>query len=142
MTVSAIITKIQDDRILFNLNGFNAAWFVGGGNLNLHTMYSKGESVKVKIIKQCNSRQNTLRLSYIVIPEKLPVDNFVISHPVGTLTDGIIEKIHGATMTVVLAPNVSSITRRSSGARTGQQVQCKIEKYNPNKRYIAIRVFG
>lgn len=139
-TVSAIVKKVKDDRILFNIHGLNAAWFVHGGKLNLHTLYKKGEEVVVNIIKQCNYRQNASRLSYIVIPELLPVDVYAQTHPIGTTTSGTIDSINGSTMSVMLAENVFCITRRCRNARTGKTVSCKIEKYNSNQRYISIRV--
>lgn len=138
----AVITKVKDDRILCIVNGQAAAWFTKSGNLNLHTIFRKGESIKVFIIKQCNRQKNMLGLSYLVKPQTLPIDTYAKQHPVGTVVDGTIESIRGAAMTVSLAPNVSCITRRCPHARTGQQVRCKIDKYNANQQYLSIRVVG
>ncbi len=138
----AVITKVKDDRILCTINGLAAAWFVKRGNLNLHTMFRKGERIKVTIIKQCDHLLNALRLFYLVKPQTLPIDIYAKRHPVGTVVDGTIESIRGAAMTVSLAPNVSCITRRCPHARTGQQIRCKIDKYNANQQYLSIRVVG
>lgn len=138
----AVITKVKDDRILCTIDGRTAAWFAKGGNLNLHTIFRKGERIKVIIVKQCNHVLNSLGLFYIVKPQTLPIDTYAKQHPVGTVVNGTIERLQGAAMTVMLAPNVFCITRRCPHARTGQQVRCKIDKYNANQQYLSIRVVG
>ena len=100
-----------------------------------------GEMIEVTIIKQCNYKQNAMGLFYIVSPEFLPIDLYIMEHQVGSMVEGIIFSIQGPLMTLMLDDNVFCTTKRSRHARTGNIVRCKIDKYNAKQRYIAVRVF-
>lgn len=147
----AVVTKVKDDRVFFDINrnvrsqsGFQsttekAAFFVKGHLFNPHLFFKKGDLVSVRVCKVCKPPQNYYGLNYVVIPEILPADIYIATHPVGSMVSGIISRITGATMIVSLADNVSVITKRSRRARTGTTVECKIDKYHAKK--ISVRVF-
>lgn len=148
----AIVTKIKDDRVFFNITREiktksgtqtiteTAAFFAKGHMFNPHLFFSKGRSVQVTVNKLCKPSQNFYGLSCIVTPVFLPSDVYIASHPVGSLVNGTIEAIHGSTMTVVLDKNVWVITKRCRHARTGEFVDCKIDKFRHQK--ISVRVMN
>ena len=139
--VLAVVKKVKDDRVIFDINGLTAAYFIHGENFNPHKFFKHGEMIEVTIIKQCNYKQNAMGLFYIVSPEFLPIDLYIMEHQVGSMVEGIIFSIQGPLMTLMLDDNVFCTTKRSRHARTGSIVRCKIDKYNAKQRYIAVRVF-
>ena len=74
--VLAVVKKVKDDRVIFDINGLTAAYFIHGENFNPHKFFKHGEMIEVTIIKQCNYKQNAMGLFYIVSPEFLPIDSF------------------------------------------------------------------
>ena len=148
---SAVVTKVKDDRVFFEMEYFRftksgienskktAAFFVKQKNFNPHTCFKCGEIVEVKVIKVFKPSENFYHLNYEVIPCSLPIDEFIKAHPIGTMVQGSIEAITGATMVICLAPNVYALTKRCKHAHTGQKVDCKIDKYRNQE--ISLRVF-
>ena len=147
---SAVITKVKDDRIFFELEYFSfingkienvkkiAAFFIKNLHLNPHTCFKCGQIVDVKVTKILKPSKNFYYLNYEVIPCILPADEFIQAHPVGSMVQGKIESLTGATMTVCLAPNVYAVTKRCKHARTGREIDCKIDKFHNQK--ISLRV--
>lgn len=148
----AIVSKIKDDRVFFNIvreiktkNGVQtvsetAAFFVKGQRFNPHKVFHKGQFVPVTVTKICKPPKNYYGLCYIVTPKILPIDIYIASNPIGSIVSGTINAIHGSTMTVMLAENVLVITKRSHHARTGEVVNCKIDNYR--RQRISLRVIN
>ena len=147
---SAVITKVKDDRVFFEVEYFalirgkleamkkTAAFFIKRLRLNPHTFFKHGQIIDVKVTKILKPSKNFYYLNYEVIPCILPADEFIQAHPVGSMVQGKIESLTGATMTVCLAPNVYAITKRCNHARTGREIDCKIDKFHNQK--ISLRV--
>ena len=148
---SAVVTKVKDDRVFFEMEYFRftkngienskktGAFFIKQKNFNPHICFRCGEIVEVKVTKVFKPSENFYRLNYEVIPCSLPIDEFIKAHPIGTMVQGSIEAITGATMVICLAPNVYALTKRCKHARTGQIVDCKIDRFHNQK--ISLRVF-
>lgn len=148
----AVVSKVKNDRILFEItriiSGKNgpqtiteiAAFFVKGHMFNPHLAFQKGQPVSVTVDKVCKPQKNYYGLSYLVTPVSLPADEFISLHPIGSMVSGTIIEIHGATMTVFLADNVTAVTKRCRHARSGKTVDCKIDNFR--RRKISLRVLA
>ena len=146
-TYPAVVTKIKDNRVFFNMQGrdgitLKAAYFINGHMINPHLVFAKGKNVPVILIRPLNFRKNALGIDFEVIPEMLPVDIFFLNYLINGVNtvDGVIHKINGATMIVELAPNVYATTKRCRHAHTFMKVRCKIDKYSARKRTLSVRV--
>ncbi len=148
---NAVVTAVKKDRVIFTIERVlktkeglksieeKAAYFVHGEKINLHQIFSKGETVPVQILKICHPPKDSNWLTFIVRPEVLPADTYVQDHPVGTMAIGIIAAINGATMTIRLDKNVYALTKRNKHARTGNKVSCKIDGFRKGK--LSVRIF-
>lgn len=139
----ATVTKVQKDRVFFEMINkfsevFTVAYFITGGNINPFQIFQNGQETFVTVQSLCNPEKNGITM--LVTPDYLPVDKYVFDHPIGTSVDGVIEKITGSTMTVMLAPNVYALTKRCKHAKTGQQVTCKIDNYRERSKKLSLRV--
>ena len=148
---NAVVTAVKKDRVIFAIEREistkagvqtvtdNAAYFVHGEHINLHKIFSKGQTIPVRVTKVCHPPQNSGWLSFIVRPEILPVDTYLQAHPIGSTVQGTITAVMGATMIVMLDNNVYALTKRSKHARTGISIRCKLDKVRNDK--LSIRVF-
>ncbi len=148
---TAVVKKIKKDKIFFDIKQllFNedgqeeitrkAAFFIKQKHFNPHLFFKKEKIVDVRVVRLLNPRKNACFLDYEVVPCTLPVDEYIKAHPIGTMVQGTIETITGATMTICLAPNVYAVTKRCNHAHTGQIIDCKIDRFHNQK--ISLRVF-
>ena len=148
---TAIVKKVKDNRILFDIKQlrFNAdsqeevtkkaVFFIRQKHFNPFIFVKKEDIVDVKVVNLYNPDKNIYHMEYEVVPCTLPADEYIKTHPIGTMVQGTIEAITGSTMLVCLAPNVYALTKRTKHARTGQIVDCKIDRFHNQK--ISLRVF-
>lgn len=148
---TAVVKKVKKDRIFFDIKCFifnpeeqeeivkKAVFFIKQKNFNPFICFKQEDIVDVKVVNLHNPCKNIYHMEYEVIPCTLPADEYIKEHPVGTMVQGTIESITGATMTVCLAPNVYALTKRSKHAHTGQSIDCKIDRFHNQK--ISLRVF-
>lgn len=141
----AVVIKIKNDRIFFELTNmydekFTAAYFINGGNINPHQIFRVGQQTTVTMISLCDPTKNNCGITMLVVPDVLPSDVFLHKNPLGSMVEGIIEKITGETMIVMLDKNVYAVTKRCKHAKSGLSIQAKIDKYR-NKR-ISLRTFA
>lgn len=148
---TAIVKKVKEDRVLFDIKQlwFNAdgqeevtkkaVFFIRQKNFNPFIFFKKEDIVDVKVVNLHNPYKNIYQMEYEVIPCSLPTDEYIKEHPIGTMVQGTIESITGSTMMVCLAPNVYVLTKRCKHARTGQIVDCKIDRFHNKK--ISLRIF-
>lgn len=142
----ALITNIKNDCIFFTMKErssgekIKAAYFIKGERINPHQIFKKGEEIPIRLIRHCNPKENSCGIAMLVCPEELPVDIYINKFPIGSIVNGRIQKLDGSTMTLELVPNVTCITKRCRNAQTGKYTDCRIEKYNPNKKSISVRI--
>lgn len=137
----AVVTKISHDRVIFNIFldsdmrlSQTATFYVTTGNINLFQIFRIGQktSVEVKEI----FRQEEL----VVIPNTLPIDDFIKKNPIGSRVKGVITAVTGSTMMVSFGKNISCITKRCKHAKNKLEVICKISHYNPKKKSLSVVV--
>ncbi len=141
----AAVSKIENDRVFFKIKNmygetFLAAYFVTGGNMNLHQVFKKGNITEVTVISHCNPRKTHYGLHLLVSPKVLPADKYINTHAVGSIVKAKITSLQGSVMNLRLADNVYCSAKRCKKARTGTEICCKIERYNSNKRTISVKV--
>lgn len=148
---TAVIRKIKNDRIFFDIKQKlfdgetdvdvtkKAVFYIKQKNFNPFIYFKEGKEIEVEVVNLYNPNKNFYYLDYEVMPLILPVDEYIQEHPVGTMVEGTIENINGATMIICLAPNVYALTKRSKHARTGKNIICKIDRYHNKK--LSLRVF-
>lgn len=137
----AVVTKISHDRVNFNIYldsdmklSQTATFYVRCGNVNLFQIFRIGQKTKVKV------KQIFRQEEIVVVPDTLPIDDFIKKNPTGSRVTGIITSITGATMTVTFGKNVSCITKRCKHAKNKLEVVCKINHYNPQKKTLSVAV--
>lgn len=140
---SAVVTKIENDRIFFEMENwehdiFTAAYFITGGNINPFQIFKIGQEIKVRVISLCNQAKNNYGITMLVVPNELPVDRFIHKHPLGSTVLGTIHAINGPTVVIMLAPNVYCVTKRCKHAKTGMRVPCKIHNYRVSQKTLSI----
>lgn len=140
----AVVTKVMKDRIFFEMTNkfgemFTAAYFIAGGNINPFQIFRVGQEIPVTIISLCDPAKNNYGITMLVEPDILPADVYLYEHPLGSTVEGVIEKITGETMLIMLDKNVYAFTKRCKHAKTGKLVSCKIDKYKNKK--ISLRTF-
>lgn len=139
----ATVTKVQKDRVFFEMtNKFDdvltVAYFITGGHINPFQIFQNGQETFVTVLSLCNPEKNGITM--LVTPDYLPVDEYVFDHPLGSTVDAVIEKVHGSTMTVMLAPNVYALTKRCKHAKSGLSIKCKIDNYRQRNKKLSLRV--
>ena len=107
--------------------------------MNLHQVFKKGSLTEVSVICHCNPDKTHHGLHLLVLPQTLPPDDYMKNHAVGTIVQATIDSIKGAVMTLRLTDNVYCQTKRCKRAKTGDEISCKIERYNKNKHSISVR---
>lgn len=142
---TAVVTKIMKDRIFFeimNTHGevFTVAYFITGGHINPFQIFRNGQRTFVTVLSLCNPEKNNCGITMLVVPDFLPVDDYIFEHPLGSTVDAVIEKVHGSTMTVMLAPNVYASTKRCKHAKSGLSIKCKIDNYRQRNKKLSLRV--
>lgn len=140
----AVVTKVMKDRIFFEMTNkfeevFTAAYFITGGNINPFQIFQVGQEIPVTMISLCDPAKNNYGITMLVEPDILPADVYLYKHPLGSTVEGVIEKITGETMLIMLDKNVYALTKRCKHAKTGKLVSCKIDKYKNKK--ISLRTF-
>lgn len=140
----ASVSKIKNDRVFFKITNkcgetFTAAYFATRGNMNLHQVFKKGSLTEVSVICHCNPDKTHYGLHLLVSPQTLPPDDYMKNHAIGTIVQATIDSIKGAVMTLRLTDNVYCQTKRCKRAKTGDEISCKIERYNKNKHSISVR---
>lgn len=148
---TAVVKKVKKDRILFDIKQFRfnadsqeeitkkAVFFIKQKNFNPFICFKQEDIIDVKVVNLHNPSKNIYHMEYEVILCTLPADEYIKTHPIGTMVQGTIETITGSTMMVCLAPNVCALTKRTKHARTGQKIDCKIDRFHNQK--ISLRVF-
>ena len=145
-TYPAIVKKVKKDRVFFTLRNndeeeYEAIYYIHGELINPFTAFKTGEEIRITLLKLNKDNRLYCGARWIVEPEMLPIDIYVLNHPLGTVVTGIIEAIKGNQVIISLDSNVKAIVKRFKNAHTGQEVTCQIEKYNAHKRYLAVRVY-
>lgn len=145
-TYPAVITSVKNDRVLFSVTNhdgerFSGGFFIHGQRINLHQVFRTGTEIPVVISQICNPAKTRCRLHLLVQPVELPVDSFIVRHPVGSVTTAVINSVYGSSMTVILAPNVVCTAKRMPHGRTNMKVACKIDRYNADRKKLSVRVF-
>ena len=137
----AVVTKISHDRVYFNIFldtdmkfSQTATFYVNGGKLNLFQIFRVGQQTSVKVKEIFREEE------LVVIPNTLPVDNFIKENPIGSRVKGVITAVTGSTMMVSFGKNVSCITKRCKHAKNKLEVICKINHYNPKKKSLSVVV--
>ncbi len=137
----AVVTKISHDRVNFNIYldsdmklSQTATFYVRCGNVNLFQIFRIGQETSVEVKEIFREEE------IVVIPNTLPVDNFIKENPIGSRVKGIITAVTGATMVVSFGKNISCITKRCKHAKNKLEVICKINHYNPKKKSLSVMV--
>lgn len=144
-TYPAIVKKVKKDRVFFTLTNndgeeFEGIYYIHGELINPFTVFKAGEEIRITLLKLNKDNRLYCGANWIVEPEMLPIDIYVLNHPLGTLVTGIIETIKDNKIIISLDNNVRAIVKRFKNAHTGQEITCQIERYNENKRYLILRV--
>ena len=148
---TAVVKKVKKNRILFDIKQLifcedepletikKAVFFIRQKNFNPFICFKPEDIVDVKVVNLHNPSKNIYHMAYEVVLCTLPADEYIKKHPIGTMVQGTIESITGATMTICLASNVYALTKRTKHAHTGKIIDCKIDRFHNQK--ISLQVF-
>ena len=145
-TYPAIVKRVKKDRVFFTLTNndgeeYEAVYYIHGELINPFTAFKTGEEVRITLLKLNKDTHLYCGARWVVEPEMLPIDVYILNHPLGSIVNGVIDAIKGNQVIISLDNNVKATVKRFRNAHTGQTVTCQIEKYNTNKRYLAIKVY-
>ncbi len=144
---TAQVKSIKNDRVKFFIKNcygdiYEAAYYIHSGNINPFTIFKTGQFCDVKILQIQKDLRCPHGAKLELLPLTMPIDIFAEQHPPGSIVIGTVIEIikNGAYMLVALAKNVFCIVKRCKKAFTGMSVNCKIKKYNANRKALSIQL--
>ncbi len=144
-TYPAIVKKVKKDRVFFTLTNssqeqYEAVYYIHGEGFNPFHFFKNETEIEISLLRFHADRRLYCGVSIEVKPLHLPLDAYILKHPIGSIVTGIVEKIKGDKVILRLDQFTTAIVKRFKEAKIGESILCTIERVNEKKHCIFVRV--